>query len=899
MDRTPLATSPHRTTRLLLLAMVALLTACGRPAAQAPAPTATWWSASAAATATPTPAATPAAQVTASPAEPTPRPTATPLTQPAVVGAYVTSYLPGWGERPAGITVLGGRVYVANQDTHNVSIIADDAVERVLPVGTSPGPIVADPASGRVFVLNQGDGTVSVIDGGRVAATWELPEACTALAVAGGRLWVGSAQGGRIHLLALDNGAQLGEATIDTGSSALAMVPSPDEAVMYVASYNRTTALDVATLAEVAHAELNSYATLAVSADGTRVYVNDFDADEGASSLVALDAATLEEVDRLPVPPDPAAALAAPKGDHVYLLSGHANAVLAIDGAARELLATVPVGLDPRHLALDPASGRLYIANQLGDSVAVVDAERLEVVETVPLSARVEAMTVDPADGALYAAVSSSDRVFAFGEGGLRSAWYVGRHPGGVAALPDGGLAVLLRAEARLALLDPEGVETASYPTGRHPMGLTVDATQGRIYAGDLLVDLATGVTETVSAETVTGAAEPPVRVTIDTRRERAYALAFNGVPGTNGGTVAGLLADGVADLGAAAPGRLGIGQLVYDAATDRFYATTAHLTDYGLQVSDAKTLQEVSFLPLDRRPSAAALNASTQHLWLALPAPNDAAQADTHLVAIDTRNLGTAAEVSVAGRVRSLTVDAEANLVYAGVDGTGDIVIVQDVAMPAPPKPATLQTPAPAATAEPETSPAAAANAAANATATAAATAAPTRPASTEAPTLTPVPVLSPTPTREDPCSRTVDARLQEAYDQFGEDAMGCPRADAVFGDWAWQPFERGDMLWHGSSGVIYVFEEEGGWRGYTDDWHEGMPDLSCEADPPAGLLQPVRGFGRIWCLVGEAREAVGWAAEPETAVDGISQEFDGGVLMEWAGNLRLLRGDGTWVAP
>jgi len=69
LDRTPLATSPHRTTRLLLLAMVALLTACGRPAAQAPAPTATWWSASAAATATPTPAATPAAQVFSLPAD--------------------------------------------------------------------------------------------------------------------------------------------------------------------------------------------------------------------------------------------------------------------------------------------------------------------------------------------------------------------------------------------------------------------------------------------------------------------------------------------------------------------------------------------------------------------------------------------------------------------------------------------------------------------------------------------------------------------------------------------------------------------------------------------------------------------------------------------------------------
>lgn len=891
LDTMPLAASPHRASRLLLLALLAFITACGRPAAEAPSPTPTWWTARAASTATPMPVTTPVAQGAAPTAEPTSRPTATPPTQPAVIGAYVTSYLPDWGERPSGIAVLDGRVYVANQRTHNISIIAGEAVERVLPVGTAPGPIAVDPASGRAFVLNQGDGTVTVIDDGRVVATWELPEAGSALAVVGGRLWVGSVQGGRIYLLSTDTGARQGEARIDTGSSVLALAPSLDGSVMYVATYNRTTALDTATLSQLAHAERNSYSTLAVSPDGSRVYVNDFDADEGASFLVALDADTLEKVGRLSVPPDPAAVLAAPEGDRVYLLSAHANALLVVDGAAMEMLATVPVGLDPRHLALDPAAGRLFVANQLGDSVAVVDAERLQVVDTVPLSAHVDDMDVDPEDGTLYVAASSSDRVLAFDEGGLRSEWYIGRHPNGVAVLPDRDkVAVLLRAETRLVLLDATGEETASYPTGRDPMGLTVDEAGGRIYAGDLMVDPATEVTETLRIET-TGALtaeEPPVGMVLDTRRGRAYAVAFNGVPGTNGGNVAALLEDGTGSHAKAVPGRLGIEHLLYDEITDRFYATIARLADYGLQVSDAGTLEELSFLPLDRRPSAAALNTTTQHLWLALPSPDDAAEVDTRLVAVDTRNLGTAAEITVEGRVRSLAIDARANLLYAGVDGTGDIVIVQDMALPAPPRPMNLQTPAPAATA------------AAAPTSTAAPTPAPTRaPATASSPTLTPVPVLSPTPTREDPCSRSVDTRLQEAYVSFGEEELGCPRADAVFGDWAWQPFERGDMLWHGSSGVIYVFEEDGDWRGYTDDWREGMPDLSCEADPPVGLLQPVRGFGRIWCLVGEAREAVGWAVEPETAVAGISQEFDGGVLMEWAGNPRLLRGDGTWVEP
>jgi YVTN family beta-propeller protein len=894
-----------------MLALVALLVACGRRATPAPSPTPTWWTARVVPSATgqafglaqgtgeagsqATTTGTPVVQqVTPSAATaPGPHQTTTPLSQPAVIGAYVTEYLPGWGERPSGMTVLGNRLYVANQRTHNVTIIAGEAAERVVPVGTFPGPMVADPASGRVFVLNQFDSTISVIEGDHVVATWELPEACSALAVAGERLWVGSAQGGRIYLLTTDDGSRLGEANLDTDSNVIAMVPSPDGAVMYVASYNRTTALDVATLAEIVHAELNSYTTLAVSADGHRVYVNDNDAEESRAYLVSLDAVTLEELGRLSVPPDPAQALAAPEGDRVYLLSSYANALLAIDGAAMALVETIPVGLDPQILAMDPASERLFVANQRGDSVTVIDTDRLVVTDTVPLSAHVDAMAVDPDTGTLYVAASNSDRVLAYGIDGLQSTWYVGRYPAGVATLPGRDqVAVLLRAEARLVLLDRSGVVAASYPTGRNPLGLTVDEAEGRIYAGDLVVELATGVTETLRVKTVKGltAEEPPVGVAIDTRRGRAYAVASNGVPGTNGGNVAGLLTDGTGNLDTPAPGRVGIEHLLYDANSDRFYATIVRMANYGLQVSDAATLEELYSLPLDGLPGAAALSGGTHHLWVALlPPPHDTGSIDTHLTAIDTRTLGTAAEITVEGRVRSLAVDPRANLVYAAVDGTGDIVIVQDLAMPAPPQPASLHTPAPAATAVPEPT----------ATVTAAAAAAGT-PTATTAPTETPVPVLSPTPTREEPCSLEADARLQDAYRQLSAEEMGCPLGDAAAGQWAWQLFEHGDMLWHGSSGVIYVFTQDGGWRGYADEWREGMPALGCEADPPpAGLLQPVRGFGRIWCLVTEAQEGVGWGLEPERAVSGVSQEFDGGVLMRWDGTTRLLRRDGAWVAP
>ena len=69
-------------------------------------------------------------------------------------------------------------------------------------------------------------------------------------------------------------------------------------------------------------------------------------------------------------------------------------------------------------------------------------------------------------------------------------------------------------------------------------------------------------------------------------------------------------------------------------------------------------------------------------------------------------------------------------------------------------------------------------------------------------------------------------------------------------------EPFEHGQMIWRKDLSVIYALQSGPGpgrrpggrWAEYPDTWREGLPESDPALQPPAGLRQPVRGFGKVW---------------------------------------------------
>lgn len=85
-------------------------------------------------------------------------------------------------------------------------------------------------------------------------------------------------------------------------------------------------------------------------------------------------------------------------------------------------------------------------------------------------------------------------------------------------------------------------------------------------------------------------------------------------------------------------------------------------------------------------------------------------------------------------------------------------------------------------------------------------------------------------------------------------------------------QSYQTGRMLWLQPIDQIWViYTDEAGrniWAVYNDTFEEGMleTDPTIEAQiPEPGLIQPERGFGKLWRENPEIRNRLGWAIEPE----------------------------------
>lgn len=111
---------------------------------------------------------------------------------------------------------------------------------------------------------------------------------------------------------------------------------------------------------------------------------------------------------------------------------------------------------------------------------------------------------------------------------------------------------------------------------------------------------------------------------------------------------------------------------------------------------------------------------------------------------------------------------------------------------------------------------------------------------------------------------------------------------------------FEHGWMYWREDADRIYVMGNSGRWRDFADTWNEGEPETA-GLTPPAGLLEPKRGFGKVWReKLGGTQAAIGWAIEEERGVQSQVQDFQRGAMLALEGRIYVFyRDDGSWSRP
>jgi len=133
-------------------------------------------------------------------------------------------------------------------------------------------------------------------------------------------------------------------------------------------------------------------------------------------------------------------------------------------------------------------------------------------------------------------------------------------------------------------------------------------------------------------------------------------------------------------------------------------------------------------------------------------------------------------------------------------------------------------------------------------------------------------------------PASPFVNAAKNPAVQQ----RLGCTTGAAYTVKLVAQPFQTGFMFWRETK-EIYVVSTAGLQKGaptdsfwrVSDNWNESMPASDPALVAPAGLLQPVRGFGYVWRSNAAFRNSLGWALAGEQPFDSTWQSFERGWMM------------------
>lgn len=163
---------------------------------------------------------------------------------------------------------------------------------------------------------------------------------------------------------------------------ALAVVSSAQPADLVIlfpfGNNNLLTAIDANTLEEVGALDAPSSAfKVEQSLDGTRYYVV---SQRSTSSVVTIDAATLQPIASIDLGASPSDAAITPDG--AYLLVAAAN-VQVIDTVTNTLRTTIPVSGAPIQIEIDDTSRRAYVLTAARNQIAVIDLPTLSLVGTL------------------------------------------------------------------------------------------------------------------------------------------------------------------------------------------------------------------------------------------------------------------------------------------------------------------------------------------------------------------------------------------------------------------------------------------------------------------------------------------------------------------------------------
>ncbi|GAK01357.1 hypothetical protein [Geomicrobium sp. JCM 19055] len=285
-----------------------------------------------------------------------------------------------------------GRVYVANEGNNNLSVIDLTTGEDLGTIGLNGEPFATyyNPFTGLINVVNSFSQTIDVVDPvtNQVIATYRPTTGASfpTNIVYDPEQNIYYVTTTRSGILLLDGTTyqQVGAITGVGINTPYDIARDPVTNYVYVtnSASNTVSIIDGSTvIGQITVGQTPTQIT--IDSVNRKAYVS----VQGASIVSIIDLTTNTVVDQLSFPNETYRTAIDPTTNTAYIVVN--NGTLAVvDGVTNEVLDVIPVGRAPRAVAISPATRLAYVSNNFDNTVSVIDLDANTVIATLPVGTR-------------------------------------------------------------------------------------------------------------------------------------------------------------------------------------------------------------------------------------------------------------------------------------------------------------------------------------------------------------------------------------------------------------------------------------------------------------------------------------------------------------------------------
>lgn len=302
---------------------------------------------------------------------------ATAAAPPASALAVIRSVSVGDGPWGVAVDQDDDTVYVSNQGENSISVIdgRSGSLVGTVGVGQAPVGVSVDQDDDTVYVANSGAGNISVVDGRSLALTDDtVAVGANPLGIdvdqTDDTIYVSDNGSTTVSIIDAKSGTRT---TLSLGDQPFGVVLDQSDDTLYVTDFNDDRVSIVAGEPKLVARTVGvgtSPLGIAVDQDDDTVYVTNY--FSGTVSVLDGRSSQLTD-DTMDVGTGPKGIAVDQSDDTVYVANWGSDNLSVIDGSGPSLTDdTVAVGVDPTGVAVDDDSDLVYVTNEGSDSVSVI-----------------------------------------------------------------------------------------------------------------------------------------------------------------------------------------------------------------------------------------------------------------------------------------------------------------------------------------------------------------------------------------------------------------------------------------------------------------------------------------------------------------------------------------------